>query len=208
MLSLALALLLSAPSAAELRGALVALQAAQAGLASRTITHPADHVACVAPASTLTGTTTVRVGVALLSSGLETALGWTPLVDSSSATRPWVYAALEIQAVPDSSTGALPALPAWLQVLDSDEVETVSAATYSACEVAVFREGSASSPWRCACSTGTACTWTPPGVGGYGASTDAPKGTTLPPGTWSGTGCVPKPCVEWAGQTSMPAACQ
>lgn len=66
--------------------------------------------------------------------------------------------------------------------------------------------GDDTDPTACACSTGANCTWTPPGPGG--TPRPATKtGNTLPAGSWTGTGCLKKPCVELAGTTSMPAAC-
>lgn len=53
----------------------------------------------------------------------------------------------------------------------------------------------------CACSTGASCNTVPGG-------TPIPKsGNTLRPGTFTGAGCIKKPCVELAGAPSMPASC-
>jgi hypothetical protein len=41
-----------------------------------------------------------------------------------------------------------------------------------------------------------------------GGLVQAPPDTTLEEGKWQGAGCVPKTCVEWAGASSMPAACR
>lgn len=67
----------------------------------------------------------------------------------------------------------------------------------------------AATGFACACSTGASCNWTPPlQGGGFGAAVAAPKNMTLPAGTWAGTGCSLKPCVEMYGFDSMPRACK
>lgn len=53
---------------------------------------------------------------------------------------------------------------------------------------------------RCGCAADPAtCTWT--------GGSPTPKGTTFDPGTWSGAGCVRKPCGEIHGLNTMPGAC-
>lgn len=59
-------------------------------------------------------------------------------------------------------------------------------------------------PFACACSTGSSCTVANPDGG---SRLTAPQGQTLQPG-WSGAGCVTKACVEMFGQeSSWPDAC-
>jgi hypothetical protein len=211
VISLVAALLLAqaAPTAAEARGAILALYDAQSDLPARTVTYPAGaHMACVGgPAGwTATGTVTIRVGVALLSAGLQTALGATPLKDGQGNDRPWVYGALEIQAAPVAGSD-LPPLPPWIRIIDRDEVEVRASPVFPACHIAIVREGYSPMPWRCACRGAGA--WTPPlPGGGFGAAVTLPKNLTAPPGLWTGAGCVRKPCVEWAGDESMPEVCK
>jgi hypothetical protein len=67
---------------------------------------------------------------------------------------------------------------------------------------------SAVTGFACACSSGATCNWTPPlQTGGFGASTAAPLGMTLPAGLWSGSGCVFKTCLELYGFSSWPPEC-
>lgn len=65
---------------------------------------------------------------------------------------------------------------------------------------ALAADSTAPSPFSCACSSGSNCTQTSDG----GA---ALTGVTLPAGTFSGAGCVAKPCVELFGVSSWPAGC-
>lgn len=210
MISLLTALLLSqaAPTADQARGAILALYDAQADLPQRSITYPSGaHMACVG--GTIPGNAvTIRVGVALLSAQLQTALGATPLLDGQGQPRPWVYGALEIQAAPVAGEG-LPPLPPWIRILDRDEVEVRASPVFPTCQIAIVREGFTPMPWRCACRGAGACTWTPPlPDGGFGAAVTLPKNMTAPPGTWTGAGCVRKPCVQWFGDESMPEVCR
>lgn len=62
----------------------------------------------------------------------------------------------------------------------------------------VWVQGHPDAPFACACSSGSACNV---------AGRRAPNGLTLAAGTWTGEGCVPKPCVEWAGISSWPSSC-
>jgi hypothetical protein len=62
---------------------------------------------------------------------------------------------------------------------------------------------SPTAPFTCACAAGPACQWTPK----RGVSGTAPTGLTLNAGTWAGSDCHPKPCMEFYGHSSMPAAC-
>lgn len=65
-------------------------------------------------------------------------------------------------------------------------------------DIKVWVQGHTAAPFACACSSGPACTWNGiPDVYGF----------TLGAGTWAGADCVPKPCSEWSGMTSWPAAC-
>lgn len=193
----------------EARGAVLALHAAEADLANRSITYPFPESACVGFKDGIkpAGTVTIRVGVALLSEGTQVALGAEPLKDAEGKPRPWVYGAMEIQAVPDPGD-SLPPLPSWVRILETDEVSVQPTAYQPQCQILLVREGFTPSVWRCACRGSGTCNWTPPlQGGGFGAAVTLPKNLTAPPGTWSGAGCVPKVCTEWAGVTSMPAAC-
>ena len=208
MNSILIALLLS-QTIPEARGAILALHAAEADLANRTITYPFPESACVGFPGGIkpAGTVTIRVGVALLSEGTQVALGAEPLKDGEGKPRPWVYGAMEIQAVPSPGDG-LPPLPSWVRILETDEVSKQGVAYQPQCEILLVREGFTPSVWRCACRGVGTCNWTPPlQGGGFGAATSLPKALTAPPGTWSGAGCVQKSCVEWSGVSSMPAAC-
>lgn len=194
----------------EARGAVLALHAAEADLQNRTITYPFPDSACVGfPGGVKPGgTVTIRVGVALLSEGTQVALGAQPLKDAEGNPRPWVYGAMEIQAVP-SPGDSLPPLPSWVRILETDEVSKQGAAFQPQCEILLVREGFTPSVWRCACRGAGTCNWTPPlQGGGFGASTALPKALTAPPGTWSGAGCVQKVCVEWDSVSSMPEVCR
>jgi hypothetical protein len=209
-LIIAILLAQTQPTGPQARGAIIALYDAQADLANRTITSSAAHQACVSGPNgwTNAGTVTIRVGVVLLSAGLQTALGAVPLKDAQNNDRPWVYGAMEIQAVPQAGTG-LPALPPWMRILDTDEVEVRVSPVWPTCQVAFIREGFANPPWRCACRGVGICNWTPPLIGGgFGASVPLPKDMTAPSGSWSGAGCVAKTCVQWAGDESMPEVCK
>ncbi|MFN7130708.1 MAG: hypothetical protein ACK4N5_01415 [Myxococcales bacterium] len=93
-----------------------------------------------------------------------------------------------------------PPLPAGIDVVDVAEPQPCAP---GAPALEVWRADHPAAPWDCACSTGAGC-WTPAADGGTAA---APLGVTLPPGTFTGDGCRPKPCVELAGASSWPAAC-
>ncbi len=104
-------------------------------------------------------------------------------------------------------------VPRWL----SDLIDTCSTTTYPSQAgwqkvIIAHRSDPAAQAvatgFACACSTGASCNWTPPlQGGGYGASTAAPLGVTLPAGLWSGTGCELKTCTEMFGFSSWPAEC-
>lgn len=73
--------------------------------------------------------------------------------------------------------------------------------------LSIWRQGHASNPAPCACGTPTSCEILTPA----GAWVAAPKGTTFQPGKWRDKApgkCVRKACIELAGSTSMPAACE
>jgi hypothetical protein len=223
MNALIVALLLS-QTPAQIKGALNSLYDAQANLSSRTITYPSGvHMACVPPAAgqSTVGAQTLRVGVLLISDSAQVALGATPLTTSTPvyegnvlvrtdvSVTPWVYAAMEIQFFPDASTTPTPVIPPWMRLLPDTEVEVRAAPVWSGCQIAIVREGFSPMPYRCACSTGTACNYTPAlAGGGFGASVPAPKDLTLQPGRFSGAGCVPKACVAWGDTNSFPQACR
>jgi hypothetical protein len=240
MTSLIIALLLSqtAPTAADIKGALISIHNAQSQLASRTITYPSGaHMACVPPANgqSTVGAKTLRVGVVAYSAEVQTALGAVPLtmtvagsntivagtneivvIPDTTIVKPYVYGAMEVLYFAEPNVLVpTPVIPDWLRLLPDTEVEVRAAPVWPACQIAIVREGYAAMPARCACSTGPSCLWTPPLVtGGYGAAVAAPTKMTLPPGLWSGAACVPKPCVVFAAHTtggadlSMPEVCK
>lgn len=72
----------------------------------------------------------------------------------------------------------------------------------------LWLQGNPDAPWACACSSGSGCQWRPPLYpSGLGDLTSAPLGVTLASGSWSGAGCIRKPCQELAGVSSWPGAC-
>jgi hypothetical protein len=104
-------------------------------------------------------------------------------------------------------------MPRWL----SDLVDTCSTTTYPSTAgmqkmIIAHRTDpaaqSVATGFSAACSTGANCNWTPPLVGGgVGPSVPAPKGVTLPAGSWSGTGCRLKTQTELYGFSSWPPEC-
>jgi hypothetical protein len=188
---------------AQLLGAGAALATALLGifLGTRTVNNPTATRACIpfdgAPPANLK---TSRFYGVRISPQAQTLLGFSPTVE-------WEYVAMEIQAQENENPPA--ALMARLDMNADivDEYEDRATPLFPSCQVAAVRSDDVAYPAKCGCSTGANCTWTPPIVGGLGASVAAPKGITLPPGTFTGTGCRRKVCVELAGSNSMPAAC-
>ena len=205
------------PTPAEIKGTLnsmqIAVLAARAG--TRTITNNGARTrACIAfegGGSAPGGSVTVRYGVVLLSPGLQYALGlkkpayaatWYDVLDE--------YAAVEVQGVPDTVFRA-GRLVDNMDVYE-EELDKRAAPVQASCEVYAVRSDDAANVFRCACSTGVNCTWTPPlPGGGYGPSEAAPTHRTLPPLLWSGTGCVAKPCVSrfegYGSDRTWPSTC-
>lgn len=97
------------------------------------------------------------------------------------------------------------ALPAGIDVLRESEWETPHDG--GTVQAEFWLQGHSSAGFKCACSSGDTCTWQQPLPDGGSLSRTAPPGVTLEAGTWTGAGCVSKPCVEWAGTSSWPAAC-
>lgn len=60
----------------------------------------------------------------------------------------------------------------------------------------------------CACSTGSFCEWLRASPMNPDAGwVTAPRGVTLYPGMFRGTGCLNKPCMEMQGHSSWPKQC-
>lgn len=189
---------------AQVLGAAAVVAAALLGIYQgvRTVTNPQPTRACVPfdgvkPANLKT----TRFYSVRLSPVAQNLLGFPP-------TGEWEYVALEVQAPEDENPSAT--LLARLDNHDDvvGEIENRATPAFPSCQVAAVRSDDPLYPSPCACSTGANCNWTPPlAGGGFGASVAAPKGLTLPPGTWTGAGCKRKTCVELGGSSSMPAAC-
>jgi hypothetical protein len=134
-------------------------------------------------------------------------LGLSPAAFPTEADR---YVAAQICAPGTSAVDQ--EIPSWLR----DMAETwgavfTSAQVFPRVILATRNDALAKSAvtgFACACSSGASCNWTPPlQGGGFGASTAAPKGMTLPKGLWSGSGCVFKTCLELYGFSSWPPEC-
>lgn len=112
------------------------------------------------------------------------------------------YAVARVCVTPpgDSEPEPGPQLPAGIDVVD---VTAPQPCAPGAPAIEVWRGDHPAAPWECACSTGAGC-WTLAADGGTAA---APLGVTLPPSSFNGDGCRPKPCIELAGASSWPAAC-
>lgn len=193
---------------AQLLGAAAAVAAALTGLfiGTRTVTNPTATRACIpfdgAPPPNLR---TTRFYSVRLSPQAQALLGFSPTGD-------WEYVAMEVQAQEDESPNAslLARLAHHADVVG--EVENRATPAFPPCQVAAVRSDDVAYPSPCACSTGSACNWTPPlAGGGFGASVAAPKNLTLPPGTWTGAGCRKKSCIvlgDGGRDASMHEACR
>lgn len=187
-------------------GALAALIAAAAGvyLGTRTVTNPTGTRACIAFAGTKPSNLKVTRAVVGLSPEAQTTLGLTPVTG-------WAYAGVEVQAQADAD--ALDAINGAVKnrILGHIEVvpeaawdRTAQGAVAPACQVLVVRQDDpaidTAQVFQCGCSTGSNCTWN---------GSPGPKAVTFDAGTFSGTGCRRKPCIELMGQgDTMPAACR
>ena len=214
-LALSLVLAQAEPTQAQAIGAVNTIVAAYQDRANRTKNFNANHTrVCVGPAtgSTLTGRTTIRFGVLILSQAAQSML----TMPSPSGE---AYGAAEVQIDPAQPTdhliiplstlnGIVQALPAKITVRASPLVSTA--------EVCLVRrdtpEIAANALFRCACWDGAnSCTWARPNSDGTTTNVACPKGLTLSPGSWSGTGAVPKPCVTrfdgFGVDASWPASC-
>jgi len=118
----------------------------------------------------------------------------------ASVTGP-TYALVKVCALPAELTdgGVEPTLPGGFDLLPALGASRVESCPEGSPVVQVWLQSEEDTPWACACSSGPSCR--DPGGG------SAPQGRTLMPGEWVDGGCVPKPCVEWAGASSWPAAC-
>lgn len=156
------------------------------------------------------GTPCVRCTV-FLDDGDITALGFNPDAPlfQGAYNR---YGALQLCGPAVASPDYDP--PRWLKDLVETCSKTVvlASATWPKAIIAHRTDATAQSVatgFSSACSTGANCTWTPPLIGGgFGSPVAAPKGLTLPPGTWAGTGCRLKTSVELYGFESMPPECK
>lgn len=59
----------------------------------------------------------------------------------------------------------------------------------------------------CACARGPACAWWRSTPGGEREVVKAPAGITLGPGTWRGSDCLPKACLNHGADDTWPKAC-
>lgn len=87
-------------------------------------------------------------------------------------------------------------LPGATIVYDDDQVDACPA---GAPQLEAWREGRADAPFLCACARDATCLQLDGGP--------SPTGLTLEAGQWSGSGCLPKTCIEIAGSSSWPAGC-
>lgn len=205
----ALILTQTPPSESELNGALNSAQiaAAAAVAGTRTISPIATALACIRFAgggAAPPGAITISFGVAVLSPEFEQAigLGLPPAVPDWAAARD-AYAYVEVQAVPSALRDPI-LFPLHIDLL-TEEAFVEAVPSNPLCEVLLLRADNPSAPFRCACSTGAACNLVPSLGGG-----PAPIQETLPPDSWVGGGCAPKPCFgryDGPFDLTWPAAC-
>lgn len=201
---------LQPPTALQTAGATAAASTAVIAVQTASRAHGIiggdPNTACIYPANVISGSAvTVRIGVAVLSAQAQVLLGL------PNPTEP-AYAVVEVRAV--ASGVPLQTVIPGIAFLDDPvavykETDLRPSALAPACEVAVWRSDAALVPFRCACSTGSSCTWTNPTTH---VSETAPKGRTLTPDTsWTGTGCVPKACynrlMPGSPDETWPSAC-
>lgn len=119
---------------------------------------------------------------------------WVPDYSGGSA-----YALVQVCVDEDAleDEGEEPLLPAEYAALPPDPTPPTPYVPGEA-HMKVWVQGHPDAPFACACSSGSQCSQD--GV-------EAPLGLTLRAGSWAGEGCVPKPCVEWAGISSWPSQC-
>ena len=117
------------------------------------------------------------------------------------------YVRARVCAVPGDGGDPGPLSVPGLFIVYDDETSSPCADGDPALEA--WTEDRSDAPWACACSSGPTCLWTPPLYpSGRGDAGPAPMGQALSPGTWSGSGCKPVPCVVLAGvEPRWPAAC-
>jgi hypothetical protein len=193
-------------------GIVAALAAAVFAVRSGTVTPTTSgYAACVPfPAGFVDdgGLKTVRVDSALFPRATLVGLGFTVPAGVDEA-----YGGMEIQGYPALDAQGNPDLaqlvdwPAGVVEVQDDATVTLRASPAApSCQIAIRLQGAASaqSVFKCACASDATCLWT----GVDGGPNPGPKGLTFQPGTFSGAGCIRKPCVELAGHPSMPAACQ
>ncbi|MBM3992161.1 MAG: hypothetical protein FJ298_14295 [Planctomycetes bacterium] len=94
--------------------------------------------------------------------------------------------------------GSIPILPSGYEVLP--DLTVVGADVWDGGpQIEIWRQGHPSAPYPCACAKDATCLNADGGP--------APSGLTLAAGQWGGAGCLPKSCVELAGNSSWPAEC-
>lgn len=128
---------------------------------------------------------------------------------TTSASPPKLYSVLVVCGNPTSTKADK------TTILDGAIYETISPPFSSdpgqdAFQVALPADTEAqagATGFACVCRTGPSCSWTRPnGQGGF-ISGACPSGLTMPASQVTGTDVLRKTCIEWAGTTSMPAAC-
>lgn len=122
-----------------------------------------------------------------------------------------LYATLQVCSGPNQNKADK---PSWLRaaIMETCSAPILSDPGQDAFQVALLGDAetqAADTGSPCACSTGSNCTYQPPPLldGTIPPPGPAPLGLTLAPGTWSGTGCFRKSCVEWFGKDSYPPQC-
>ena len=106
------------------------------------------------------------------------------------------YVHVRLCAPPDPS-GNRVAMPAGFEVVEGTQESSAGPAS---AQVEAWMRGKAGG-FKCACAKDATCLYK------GAAALPAMKGNTLPPGSWSGAGCVPKTCVALAGREVWPSEC-
>lgn len=116
------------------------------------------------------------------------------------------YVAIEVQVEGPGNPDVLAPLRTLGLAVDTDTCTSRPSPLLPACQIAYVRTGDPLYPAQCACGPG--CTVNDPSRGLVNATGITNR--TFGPGTWAGSPptCVPKPCTELAGMSSMPVACQ
>jgi hypothetical protein len=222
MTALLLALVLSqtAPTRAEVIGALNTLEDGVIAVANANpnvtvVNNAAKTRACIRATTGIpAGSKIVRFGVTIISPRIQYELGLTippgtPTTDPNTGAtltiaQRWAlagerYAGIEVQAVPtEDVTFDVARMNEHLDVI-REEIEIRATPVNATCNVGVIRfdDTTLADAFRCACAqTPATCTWTRPNANGTTTNvTPAPTGVTFGPGAFSGAGCRRKPCV-------------